>query len=160
MTLPPPSIPSRLKVGLVWAGSPIHQNDRYRSCPLTKLLPVLRIPGIAFYSLQKGEHSQDLRPLPPDCTVQDLDAVIQDYGDTALLLDQLDLLISVDTAVAHLMGALGKPVWLLLPEVPDWRRDLEGETTPWYPRMRLFRQTRRGDWAEVMARVTEALAQW
>jgi hypothetical protein len=147
-------------VGLVWAGSPIHQNDRYRSCPLTKLLPVLRIPGIAFYSLQKGEHSQDLRPLPPDCTVQDLDAVIQDYGDTALLLDQLDLLISVDTAVAHLMGALGKPVWLLLPEVPDWRRGLEGETTPWYPRMRLFRQTRRGDWAEVMARVTEALAQW
>jgi hypothetical protein len=119
----------------------------------------LRIPGIAFYSLQKGERSKDLSQLPADCSVHDLDNLIHDYGDTALLLDQLDLLISVDTAVAHLMGALGKPVWLLLPEVPDWRWGLEGETTPWYPRMWLFRQRRRGDWAGVMARVAEALAQ-
>ena len=117
----------------------------------------MRTPGIAFYSVQKGERSQELRQLPPDCTVHDLDALIQDYGDTALLLDSLDLLISVDTAVAHLAGALGKPVWLLLPEVPDWRWGLEGETTPWYPSMRLFRQTRRRDWAGVMARVAEAL---
>jgi hypothetical protein len=92
--------------------------------------------------------------------VVDLDNLIHDYGDTALLLDQLDLLISVDTSVAHLAGALGKPVWLLLPEVPDWRWGLEGETTPWYPGMRVFRQTQRGDWAGVMMRVGEMLKEW
>ena len=146
-----------LKVGLVWAGSPTHKNDRHRSCPLTEFLPVLRIPGIAFYSLQKGERSQDLQQLPLECAVHDLEALSQGFGDTALRLDQLDLLISVDTSVAHLAGALGKPVWLLLCQVPDWRWGLEGETTPWYPDMRLFRQTRDGDWAGVMTRVVEAL---
>jgi uncharacterized protein (TIGR03032 family) len=148
-----------LKVGLVWAGSPTHKNDRHRSCPLTEFLPVLRILGIAFYSLQKGERSQDLRQLPLECAVHDLEALSQGFGDTALRLDQLDLLISVDTSVAHLAGALGKRVWLLLCQVPDWRWGLDGETTPWYPDMRLFRQTRDGDWAGVMTRVVEALAQ-
>ncbi len=160
VTLPPPIAPSRRKVGLAWAGSPTHKNDHNRSCPLAEFLPLVRIAGTAFYSLQKGERSQDLRQLPPDCTVHDLDALIQDYGDTALLLDALDLLITVDTAVAHLAGALGKPVWLLLPEVSDWRWGLEGETTPWYPSLRLFRQNRRGDWAGIIARVDEALEQW
>ena len=160
IALPPPPATPRCKIGLVWAGSPTHQNDRHRSSALAAFLPVVRTPGIAFYSVQKGERSQELRQLPPDCTVHDLDALIRDYGDTALLLDALDLLISVDTAVAHLAGALGKPVWLLLPEVPDWRWGLEGETSPWYSSMRLFRQTRRGDWAGVMARVAEALGQW
>ena len=117
-------------------GMAFYQNDRHRSSGLAAFLPVVRTPGIAFYSVQKGERSHDLRQLPPDCTVHDLDALIQGYGDTALLLDSLDLLISVDTAVAHLAGALGKPVWLLLPEVPDWRWGLEGETSPWYPSMR------------------------
>ena len=146
-----------LKVGLVWAGSPTHKNDHHRSCPLAEFLPLLRLPGIAFYSLQKGERSQDLRQLPLECAVHDLEALSQGFGDTALRLDQLDLLISVDTSVAHLAGALGKPVWLLLCQVPDWRWGLDGETTPWYPDMRLFRQTRDGDWAGVITRVVEAL---
>ncbi|MGH8658403.1 MAG: glycosyltransferase family 9 protein, partial [Gammaproteobacteria bacterium] len=129
------------------------------SCPLAAFLPLLRLPDIAFYSLQKGERSKDLSQLPANCAVYDLAYLIDDYGDTALLLDALDLLITVDTAVAHLAGALGKPVWLLLAEVPDWRWGLEGETTPWYPSLRLFRQTQRGDWEAVIARVAEALAQ-
>ncbi|MCI0356178.1 MAG: TIGR03032 family protein, partial [Acidobacteria bacterium] len=161
VALLPPSIPARLKVGLAWAGSPAHNNDRNRSCSLAEFLPILlRARGTAFYSLQKGQRSQELRELPSDRTVHDLDGLIHDYGDTALLIDQLDLIITVDTAVAHLAGALGKPVWILLPEVPDWRWGLEGETTPWYPRMRLFRQTPHGDWSGVMARVAETLEQW
>ena len=146
-----------LKVGLVWAGSLTHKNDRHRSCPLAEFLPLLRLPGIAFYSLQRGERSQDLRQLPLECAVHDLEALSQGFGDTALRLGELDLLISVDTSVAHLAGALGKPVWLLLCQVPDWRWGLDGETTPWYPYMRLFRQTRDGDWAGVITRVVEAL---
>lgn len=106
IALPPPPATPRRKIGLAWAGSPTHQNDRHRSSALAAFLPVVRTPGIAFYSVQKGERSQKLRQLPPDCTVHDLDALIQDYGDTALLLDSLDLLISVDTAVAHLAGTL------------------------------------------------------
>jgi Glycosyltransferase family 9 (heptosyltransferase) len=145
------------KVGIVWAGSPTHRNDRRRSCGLAEFLPVLRTPGIAFYSLQKGERSRELAGLPSGSLVQDLSPHLNDFGDCALLLDQLDLIISVDTAVVHLAGALGLPVWTLLAYVPDWRWLLEGDTTPWYPRMRLFRQTSPGDWPGVMKRVTEAL---
>jgi tetratricopeptide (TPR) repeat protein len=110
--------------------------------------------AIAYY-----ERAIELQP-PLDLHVQDLDSHLQDYGDTALIIDQLDLVITVDTSVAHLAGALGKPVWTLLPYVPDWRWGLEGKTTPWYPTMRLFRQTRPGEWAEVLGRVAQALAVW
>jgi ADP-heptose:LPS heptosyltransferase len=110
-----------------------------------------------FFSLQKGDRARDLAALPADCRVEDLEAASVDFGDTALALHTLDLLISVDTSVAHLAGAFGRPVWTLLSEVPDWRWGLSGDTTPWYPSMRLFRQERRGDWAGVMRRVVEAL---
>ena len=149
----------RLKVGLVWAGSPTYRNDRQRSCDLATFLPLIRIPGLDFFSLQKGERNHELTQLPPSLAVHDLGAAIGDFGDTALLIEQLDLIISVDTAVAHLAGALGKPVWVLLPAVTDWRWGLAGETTPWYPSMRLFRQRQQGDWAEVMARVAAVLAE-
>jgi uncharacterized protein (TIGR03032 family) len=150
----------RPKVGVVWAGSPTHPHDQQRSCALRELLPLLRLPGIAFYSLQKGERRQELAELLSEVRVQDLEPFLHDFGDLAVLLDQLDLVLTVDTAVAHLAGALGKPVWVLLSAVPDWRWGLEGETTPWYPTMRLFRQSRAGDWATVLQRVTQTLAAW
>jgi hypothetical protein len=149
---------TRPKIGIVWAGSPTYRNDRHRSIALSELLPILRLPDFDFYSLQKGERCRDLLGLPPDCRVQDLDPSLADFGDTALVIDALDLVITVDTAVAHLAGALAKPVWTLLPEVPDWRWGLTDPTTPWYPSMRLFRQDRGGDWAAVMERISEALA--
>ncbi len=145
------------KIGIVWAGSPTHANDKRRSCPLREFLPILQTPGCAFHSLQKGERSRDLAELSLNITVQDLELSLNDFGDLALLIDQLDLVISVDTAVVHMAGALGKPVWTLLPYVPDWRWLLAGDTTPWYPSMRLFRQTQPDDWAGTIRRVAEAL---
>ncbi|MCX7070837.1 MAG: TIGR03032 family protein [Gammaproteobacteria bacterium] len=154
----PPAAPQRRRVGLVWAGSPTHDNDAQRSCRLPDLLPLLRTPGIDFYSLQVGERSQDIAALPSEVTLTDLSPGLADYTDTALVLDELDLLISVDTSVAHLAGALNRPVWILLPQVPDWRWGLAGDTTPWYPSARLFRQTVRSDWHHVVAAVAAALA--
>jgi hypothetical protein len=124
---------------------------------LKEFLPVLQTPGIAFYGLQKGERARDLADLPTELQVQDLDPKLGDFGDLAVIVEQLDLVISVDTSVAHVAGALGKPVWTLLSEVVDWRWGLEGETTPWYPTMRLFRQTALDDWLGVMERVAQAL---
>lgn len=148
---------SQRKLGIVWAGSPTHANDRNRSCPLPAWLPLLRTPGVEFYSLQKDGRSRGLAKLPAEVRLHDLDPLLGDYGDVALLIDQLDLVISVDTSVAHVAGALGKPVWTLLSYVPDWRWLLDGETTPWYPTMRLFRQEQPGDWAGVMTRVAAEL---
>ena len=121
---------------------------------------MLQTPGISFYSVQKGERREELAQLSPEVQVQDLAPYLHDFGDLAVILDQLDLVLTVDTAVAHMAGALGKPVWVMLRSVPDWRWRLEGETTPWYPTMRLFRQARAGDWAEVMKRVARELSKW
>jgi hypothetical protein len=155
-----PSLSAPPRVGIVWAGSPTHSNDRHRSCPLQEWLPLLGVPGMAFYSLQKGERSRDLTQLPHDIAVHDLEPLLGDCGDLAVLLDQLDIVISVDTSVAHVAGAIGKQVWTLLSYVPDWRWGLAGETTPWYPTMLLFRQEQPGDWAGVMTRVTATLQDW
>jgi uncharacterized protein (TIGR03032 family) len=149
-----------LRVGLVWRGSPTHRADRRRSCPLSAWLPFLRTPGVAFYSLQRGAPAQELAALPADVTVHDLEAELHDFGDLAWTMLHLDLVITVDTSAAHVAGALGLPVWTLLSAVPDWRWALAGETTPWYPTMRLFRQPWPGDWAAVAAQVAQALAQW
>ena len=159
LVLPASSHP---RVGIAWAGSAAHRDDAYRSCLLREFLPVLRAQGIAFYSVQKGERHRDLAHLPPEIAVQDLEPELGDFGDLAVIIQQLDLVISVDTSVVHLAGALGKPVWTLLSHRADWRWMLEGETTPWYPTMRLFRQSRLGDWADVMDRVARALTrrQW
>jgi hypothetical protein len=124
---------------------------------LNEFLPILTTPEISFYSLQKGERHKDLADLPSNVSVQNLEPQLGDFGDLAMIIDQLDLVITVDTSVAHMAGALGKKVWTLLSCVPDWRWMLEGEATPWYPTMRLFRQTQLGDWTGVIERVAEAL---
>lgn len=147
-----------LRVGLVWAGRAAHENDRNRSMSLAALAPLGQVPGVRFYSLQKGEAGLEAQRPPEGLDVVDWTAELEDFSDTAGLIGQLDLVIAVDTAVVHLAGALGKAVWTLLPLVPDWRWMLEREDSPWYPTMRLFRQRASGDWAGVVRRVCEALA--
>ena len=145
------------RIAIVWAADSNQRTDRHRDCPLHEFMPILRIPEFAFYSLQKGARHDDLTDLPSDSQVQDLEPQLGDFGDLAVIIDQLDLVISVDSPAAHIAGALGKKVWTLLSHVADWRWMLEGETTPWYPTMRLFRQTRPGDWSGVIERVAQAL---
>lgn len=149
--------PPGLKVGLVWAGSAGHLNDRNRSIPLARLARLREIEGVRFHGLQKGPAAAQAAADPPPLPMTDFDPLLTDFAETAALVANLDLVISVDTAVAHLAAALGKPVWLLLPFVPDWRWLLDREDNPWYPTMRLFRQKAIGDWDEVVERVAEAL---
>ena len=146
-----------LRVGLAWAGSPTHKNDRNRSIPLSSFAPVAGVRGVTFYSLQKGEAAAQARTPPPGIALVDLTKEIKNFADTAALIANLDLVISVDTAAAHLAGAMGRPVWTLLPFLPDWRWMLDREDSPWYPTMRLFRQRTRGEWAEVVERVAGEL---
>ncbi len=145
------------KVGIAWAGSAVHRNDRNRSIPLERLAPLLEIEGPRWFSLQVGERAADLAGRKG---VINLAPELTDFGETAAAIAALDLVITADTAVAHLAGALGKPVWLMLPFVPDWRWLLGRADSPWYPSMRLFRQPRAGDWDAVVAAVRGALAQW
>lgn len=148
---------SALKVGLVWAGNPDHANDRRRSIPAALVQPLLNVRGANFYSLQVGAKSGDAQLFGRK--IIDLSPELTDWTETAGALMNLDLLITVDTSVAHMAGALGRPVWVLLPIECDFRWMLHREDTPWYPSMRLFRQVNRGDWAEVIARVAQALTQ-
>lgn len=150
---------SRLKVGLVWAGNPAHQDDRKRSCSLSHFLPLLNIPDVAFYSLQKGPKSAEITEICSQLSLDDLSSQLDDFAVTAAVVVQLDLVITVDTAVAHLAGALGKLVWVLLNYNPDWRWMIAREDSPWYPTMRLFRQNRSGNWEEVLERVAKELKQ-
>ncbi len=128
-----------LKVGLVWAGNPEHVNDMRRSLDLAALAPVLDVPGVSFASLQVGPRSADLKK-HRERKILDLSPDFSDFVDSAAAVSALDLVITVDTSVAHLAGSLGKPVWVLLPWVTDWRWLLNREDNPWYPTMRLFRQ--------------------
>jgi uncharacterized protein (TIGR03032 family) len=148
---------ARFKVGIVWAGSSTHRNDKHRSCELNDFLPLLRTDGVSFFSLQKGEHAKELAGLPSDVAVHDLSPELADFGETALFIQEMDLVIGVDTAVIHLAGALGKNVWTLLSYLPDWRWMLEGDKTPWYPTMRLFRQPSAGDWKGTVDQVARVL---
>jgi tetratricopeptide (TPR) repeat protein len=145
-----------LRVGLAWSGRKTHEGDRERSIAPERLLPLLRTPGMRFYSLQIDANG-NLPATLAEAGLHDLTAEITDFADTAAIMSELDLVITVDTAAAHLAGALGCAVWTLLPFVPDWRWGLEREDTPWYPTMRLFRQKAAGDWDEVIQRVAEAL---
>ncbi len=149
-----------LLVGIVWQGNPKLPGDMYRSVKLAQFAPLAAVPGVQLYSLQKGTGAEQLAALAGQFTVTDLAGQIApDFRDTAAAIENLDIVISVDTSVAHLSGALGRPVWVLLPYYPDWRWRRQGDESPWYPSARLFRQCRRGDWAEVFERVAAALAE-
>jgi hypothetical protein len=140
---------ARLRVGLVWAGNPVHEKDRERSCRLDDLAPLAQVEGVAFYSLQKGDAAKQAANPPPGMKLIDVAADLNDFSDSAALLMNLNLLITVDTAAAHLAGALARPVWTLLPLVGEWRWLRNRTDSPWYPTMRLFRQQRWGDWTTV-----------
>ncbi len=148
--------PGKRRVGIVWRGSPGHRNDHRRSCPLDHFLALAELPDVALFSLQKERPGA--APLD-GAAIADLAPLLDDFADTAAALARLDLVVTVDTAVAHLAGALARPVWLLLPFAPDWRWMLARDDSPWYPTMRLFRQRRPGDWAGVFERVLAALAE-
>jgi hypothetical protein len=139
------------RIGIAWAGSGRHNEDRHRSLTLQKLAPLLDVPGLRFFSLQIDRNEAHDR-------IIDLTSNINDFADTAALIANLDLIITVDTAAAHLAGALAKPVWILLPYNPDWRWLLQRDDSPWYPTARLFRQPRRGDWDSVIERVAAELS--
>jgi hypothetical protein len=146
-----------LRVGLVWAGNPTHEKDAERSCRLTDLAPLAQIANVTFYSLQKGDAAAQAKSPPAGMKLIDVASDLQDFSDSAALLENLDLLISVDTAPAHLAGALARPVWTLLPLVPEWRWMHDRADSPWYPTLRLFRQGAWGDWDGVAAKVAEEL---
>jgi tetratricopeptide (TPR) repeat protein len=146
-----------LKVGLVWQGSPKHQLDAIRSMSLVALDPLFEVPGIRIYSLQKAPGLEQLEALSEGIRPPDLGATFEDFSDTAAAVACLDLVITVDTAVAHLAGALGRPTWLLLPIVNDWRWLLGREDSPWYESIRIFRQKVAGDWSGVVRHVLAEL---
>jgi tetratricopeptide (TPR) repeat protein len=146
----------RPRIGLVWSGNPRHRDDRKRSVELNALSPLFDIAA-TFVSLQKDLRAGDEAVLSEQCNIINLGQSLESFVDTAALISHLDLVISVDTSVAHLAGALGRPVWVMLPFVPDWRWLLDRDDSPWYPTARLFRQTDTRDWHSVIDRVRIAL---
>jgi Tfp pilus assembly protein PilF len=150
-----------IKVGICWQGNPCHNNDRWRSAPLARFAPLAEIPGVRLVCLQKGPGREQWDTVSGQWPTVELlnqeEEPSRAWAETAALLCALDLVITVDTAVAHLAGALGVPAWVALPFAPDWRWLLEREDSPWYPSMRLFRQTQLGDWGDVFLRIKEAL---
>ena len=147
------------RIGLVWSGNPVHGNDRNRSVPLRSLLPLLDVEA-QFVSLQKDIRSSDEVVLRERSDILHLGPELQSFVDTAALIEHLDLVISVDTSVAHLAGALARPVWILLPYVPDWRWLLDREDSPWYPTARLFRQSQAREWPSVVDDMRGALTKF
>lgn len=138
-----------LRIGVCWAGSRDHSNDRRRSCPRELLAHVAEVPGVAVFSLQKEKGPDDVAFIAEIPAIGDLAPLCDDFADTAAAIAELDLVISVDTAVAHLAGAIGQRAWTLLPYSPDWRWGYDASTTPWYPTMQLIRQPSPGDWEGV-----------
>ena len=148
------------RVALVWAGNAEHNNDHNRSIPLSAFAPLVELPGVEFVSLQFGEACAQLAAFRLQRRMRDLSPLQQDFLDTAAILHHVDLLVCVDTAVLHLAGALGRPVWGLIAKAQDFRWMLERADSPWYPTLRLFRQRQHGDWAPVIERVKAELAGW
>ena len=149
--------PSRMKIGVVWAGNPGFKQNRYRNIPLSCLAPISEVEGVTLYSLQKGDDAASATTTPPGMRLVDYTSEIRSFSDTAAIISNLDLVVAVDTAVAHLAGAMGKPVWTLLPFSPEWRWLLDRTDSPWYPTMRLFRQASHGDWTSVIDHLLQEL---
>ncbi len=143
------------KIGLTWAGR--KRPDPHRSCKLIDFSPLTRLRGVTFYSLQLGEGSEEVSSSPAGMNLIDPTVDIHDFADTAALVDELDLIISIDTAVAHLAGALGKPTFVMVPTAPDWRWMLERSDSPWYPSIRIFRQKHCNEWYEVVNEMLKLL---
>jgi tetratricopeptide (TPR) repeat protein len=150
--------PKPLAIGLNWAGNPSYRADHERSTHLKTFYPLLELPNIHWISLQKGEPSRQIGELPAHLRLHDLSTRDRDLAETAALVPFLDLVITTDTAIAHLAGALGKPLWLLLPWQSDWRWMQDRPDTPWYPRARLFRQSSPGNWPQLIQHVARELS--
>jgi tetratricopeptide (TPR) repeat protein len=149
--------PGSRRIGLAWAGKPSHANDRHRSMALATLAPLGRVAGITWVSLQKGPAQPQAAAWTGPAPLVDLGPDLADFTDTMAVLDNLDLLVTVDTSVAHLAGAMARPVWIMLPRAPDWRWLEERSDSPWYPTARLFRQPALEDWTSVVDAVAEAI---
>jgi len=145
------------RVGLVWSGNPVHHNDGRRSAGFAPFLALRRVAGVEFRHFQWGADAAETAPWPE---LVDGTAGAADFADTAREIAACDLIVSVDTAAAHLAGALGVPTWVLVPDVPDWRWGARGEETPWYPHATVWRQASRGGWSELLDRVADALIAW
>jgi len=147
------------KVGIAWAGARYTTYDRHRSCPLAAFAPLFETDDIAWFSLQKGDGEEEIANFARASRLTSLDART-DLDATAALIAAMDLVMSVDTSIAHLSGALARPTWILLPFAPDWRWRIEGSESSWYPTVRLFRQASRGDWTSVVTSVQSSLVDW
>jgi tetratricopeptide (TPR) repeat protein len=148
------------RIGIVWSGNAAHRNDVNRSMPLATLMSALPSSGVQYYCLQKDIREADLPTLKARPDIVRLHDALQGFDGTAALLDQMDLVITVDTSIAHLTGAMGKPCWILLSRVPDWRWLVDRADCPWYPSARLFRQTSWGQWQAPLQEVAAALPAW
>lgn len=148
---------SMFKVGLIWSGNPGQEHNRHRACRLSDLEPLLTHTHVAFFSLQKGAPASELHAKGNESRIIDLSTRLIDFAETAAVMEHLDLLITTDTGPVHLAGGLGRPAWLLLSAIPDWRWMVGREDSPWYPSVRLFRQTRTGVWTDVVERVAREL---
>jgi tetratricopeptide (TPR) repeat protein len=149
----------RPRIAIAWSGNPNHYNDRNRSIPLARLAPLFGAAA-RFVSIQREVRSEDAIELASEARLLQVGAALENFTDTAAVIALCDLVISADTAVAHLAGAMGRPLWVLVPFAPDWRWTLDGESSPWYPTARLFRQTTLGDWDGVIARVAAELGRF
>jgi tetratricopeptide (TPR) repeat protein len=152
------SPPGYYKVGIVWAGRPTHTNDDNRSTSLATFAPLADLSGVTLFSLQKGETQAQIGNYWGRAPLINLGPEIRDFGDTMAIVESLDLVVTVDTSVAHLAGAMGKPVWIMLPYAPDWRWLLHRDDSPWYPTARLFRQSATRDWQSVVAMIAGEIA--
>ncbi len=145
------------RIGIAWSGRPTHRNNRNRSAGFKHFVELLGLPGVAVFSLQKGPAAVEINEYGSEALVTDLGGRVRDFADSAAVVSQLDLVITVDTALGHLAGALGKPVWIAMPFAPDWRW-MRGRTdSPWYPTARLFRQKRPGAWDGVFSEIRRML---